>query len=409
VEVLYLLKMRELIRHIIREHIVVIREQSGKKRTTDDFIRKAKEVHGDKYDYSEVDYKGYFTPVKIICPIHGAFMQNSEHLRGAGCNKCGYIRATEKQRRSGDDFINKMKEIYGDKYDFSNAKYTNALTKVSVTCPKHGDFNRIADDLLRGRGCPKCSQENVGMGNRLTQDEFISRSNLLHDNKFDYSKVDYDGIKTPVKIICPLHGEYLQTPSAHLKGYGCKKCGVESTAQSKVGNTEDFIKSAKIVHGDKYDYSQVNYKNSRTPVKIRCLIHGEFTHSPNTHLSGKGCPTCQESTGEKLVATILKKHEVNFIKQHKFVDCTNKKEGISCRKLPFDFYIPELNVCIEYDGEQHFIPKEFFGGEEGFSRRQQLDKIKDQYCMDNGIKLIRIPYTMNKKDIEPYILSELGM
>jgi very-short-patch-repair endonuclease/predicted nucleic-acid-binding Zn-ribbon protein len=401
--------MRELIRHIIREHTLMISEQRGKKMTTDDFIRKAKEVHGDKYDYSEVDYKNQYTPVKIICPIHGAFMQTASHLRGAGCNKCGQIRSNEKQTRSGDDFINKVKEVHGNKYDFSKTNYSKALNKVVVTCPNHGDFLVRADHLLRGQGCPKCAQENTGKANKLTRDEFITKSNLVHDDKYDYSQVEYDGVNIPVKIICPLHGEFLQTPNNHMNGNGCKKCGFESISKNNISNTEDFIKSAKIVHGDKYDYSQVDYKLNTTPVKIKCSIHGEFVQSPAAHLRGQGCPICQESTGEKLVSTILEKQEVKFLKQHKFVDCTNKKQGGSCRKLPFDFYIPELNVCIEYDGRQHFEPIIGLGGERAFENQKIRDKIKTEYCEENGIKLIRVPYTMKKEDIEPYILSELGM
>jgi very-short-patch-repair endonuclease len=126
-------------------------------------------------------------------------------------------------------------------------------------------------------------------------------------------------------------------------------------------------------------------------------------------LRGQGCPICQESTGEKLVADILKKQKIRFLKQHKFVDCTNKKEGRFCRKLPFDFYIPSKNICVEYDGRQHFMAIDTFGGEEAFKTQKVRDKIKNQYCKKNGIKLIRIPYTMKKEDIEPYILKELGI
>ena len=401
--------MKELIRHILREHTKEIGEQRGKKMTTDDFIRIAREIHGDKYDYSEVDYKNQYTPVKIICPIHGPFMQTANHLRGSGCKKCGQNRSSEKQTKSGVDFMNKVKEVHGDKYDFSKTNYTKALNKVLVTCPKHGDFQLRANDLSRGRGCPKCAQENTGKANSLTQDEFIHRSNLVHDNKYDYSKVQYNGVHNKVKIICPIHGEFLQAPHQHMVGSGCKQCGFESISQSKLSNTENFIESAKIVHGDKYDYSQVEYKINTVPVKIVCSIHGEFMQSPAAHLKGQGCPICQESTGEKLVTAILEKQEVNFIKQHKFVDCTNKKEGRFCRKLSFDFYIPELNTCIEYDGRQHFEPIIGLGGEEAFKNQKIRDKIKNQYCEENGIKLIRIPHTMKKEDVEPYILQELGL
>jgi very-short-patch-repair endonuclease len=127
-----------------------------------------------------------------------------------------------------------------------------------------------------------------------------------------------------------------------------------------------------------------------------------------SHLQGQGCPFCNESKGEALVDNILKSSNVNFIRQYKFTDCTNKKEGRFCRKLPFDFYIPESNTCIEYDGIQHFQSVSNFGGDEMFEQVKRKDEIKNQYCEENGIKLIRIPYTMKNEDIEPYILQELG-
>jgi hypothetical protein len=380
-------------------------------RTKEQFLEKAKEVHGDKYDYSKSVYKNNYTPIEINCLKHGKFFQTStSHInRGAGCPKCGLERSIEKQRKSPKEFLKQIKTVHGDKYDFSKTQYKGATEKVIVTCPKHGDFGVTAHHLLDGAGCPKCARENTGKSNSLSQDEFINRSNLVHDDKYDYSNVEYNGINNRVKIICPIHGEFLQTPNTHMSGGGCQKCGFESISQNNISNTKDFIKSAKIVHGKKYDYSLVDYKINTTPVKISCPIHGEFIQSPAAHLRGQGCPICQESTGEKLIASILEKKKIRFSKQHKFVDCTNKKEGKFCRKLPFDFYIPSKNVCVEYDGRQHFMAIDTFGGEEAFKTQKIRDKIKNQYCEKNGIKLIRIPYTMKKEEIEPYILKELGI
>jgi hypothetical protein len=377
---------------------------------TQKFIENAKEIHGDKYDYSKSVYKNNYTPIEIICSEHGKFFQTStSHLRGSGCSKCGIESSAEKQRKSPEEFLKQIKIVHGDKYDFSKTQYKGASEKVIVTCPKHGDFKVTAHHLLDGAGCPKCARENTGKANSLTQDEFINKSNLVHDDKYDYSKVEYDGINNRVKIICPIHGEFLQTPHAHMSGSGCQKCGFESISKSNVSNTEDFIKSAKIVHGKKYNYSLVDYKNRNKYVDIVCPVHGTFKQRPGAHLSGQGCPICNESTGEKLIAAILEKQKIDFIKQYKFVDCTNKKEGRFCRKLPFDFYIPIKNVCVEYDGRQHFMAIDTFGGEEAFERQKIRDEIKNQYCKKNGIKLIRIPYTMKKEDIESYILKKLGI
>lgn len=369
------------------------------------FLDKAIKKHGDKFDYSKTFYKNSSSFIIITCPIHGDLELPARAHLLYDCKKC----VDERFRKPVESFFRQASEKHGGKYDYSKTKYTNSNSRIIVTCHKHGDFDLRASHHLGGQGCKKCAHELTGEKNSLTQDEFINRSNLVHDDKYNYSKVEYDGINIPVKIICPLHGEFLQTPNTHLNGSGCKECGFESISQKNISNSEDFIESAKIVHGDKYDYSQVDYKLNTTPVKIKCSIHGEFAQSPAAHLRGQGCPICQESTGEKLVSTILEKQEVKFLKQHKFVDCTNKKQGRYCRKLPFDFYIPELNVCIEYDGRQHFEPIIGLGGENAFKNQKIRDKIKTEYCEENGIKLIRIPYTMNKEDIEPYILSELGI
>ena len=176
----------------------------------------------------------------------------------------------------------------------------------------------------------------------------------------------------------------------------------------KKGN-EEFINQSKLVHGNKYDYSLVDYDGARKKVTLVCPIHGPFDQEPSNHLNGAGCPICLESKGEKFIDQILAIKKIKSIRQHKFIDCTNKIKGKGCRKLPFDFYLPMYNTCIEYDGEQHFRPVQGWGEQVTFDRIQRTDKLKNQYCKKNGIKLIRIPYTMKKEEIEPYILKELGI
>jgi hypothetical protein len=215
------------------------------------------------------------------------------------------------------------------------------------------------------------------------------------------------GAKIPVKIICPLHGEFMQTPFHHIKQVSeCPICGIIKRNKSLESNTDEFIKKAKKIHGDKYDYSLVDYKNSKTPVTIKCKKHGNFQQTPNKHLLNQGCPKCQESTGQKLVRSILELNKIIFIEEKKFQDCKNTLKGRACVMLPFDFYLPNNNTIIEYDGVQHFKPS---FGEKSFEITTRNDKQKNKYCKKNGIKLIRIPYTMKKEEIEPYILKELGI
>jgi hypothetical protein len=372
--------------------------------STEEFIKKAKKVQGDKYDYSQVDYKNSHTNVNVNCKEHGPFpISPSNHLAGKGCPVCANIARGNFHRSNKKEFVKKAKEIFGDEYDYSLVDYRTNYEPVSIICPKHGPFPKSPANHLKGQGCPYCTAETEyrGSSQRLSKQDFILASQNIHGDEYDYSSVDYKNNSTPVTIICSKHGPFSQSPGSHVIGSGCPKCAGRDKTK------EEFIKQAQEVQGDKYDYSKVDYKGARTKVNIICPKHGEFLQTPNQHLRGTGCPSCNESKGEKLINNLLIKHNVEQIRQKRFIDCTNKPtKGTQCVTLPFDFYLPTFNTIIEYDGQQHYVP---VWGEDNFKRLQRLDKIRNQYCKKNGIKLIRIPYTMKKEEIEPYILKELGI
>ena len=370
----------------------------GKKSTTEEFIESAKKIHGDKYDYSKVKYDLAKKPVIIVCPIHGEFKQTPlNHLKGAGCKKCSGT-----SRSSTDEFIDNAKKIHGDKYDYSKVYYVNNKTKVKIICPIHGEFEQKPNTHLNGSGCYFCGKSLAGDKIKSDSETFIELARKVHGEKYDYSKVDYKSAKSLVKIICPTHGEFEQIASYHLSGNGCKKCGSRNIPYS----SEEYIEAAKKIHGDRYKYDDLNYVNAQTPVEITCKKHGNFLQKPSYHLSGQGCPKCNESKGHTFLRKILMSNGIIFNEEKKFEDCTNNFEGRYCVKLPFDFYIPSKNTIIEYDGVQHYVPS---FGKTSFEITKRNDKIKNQYCKKNGIKLIRIPYTMKKEEIEPYILKELGI
>lgn len=254
--------------------------------TTEEFVEKARKVHGDKYDYSETKYVNQNEKVTIICPIHGPFEQVPyNHLAGHGCPKCG-----GRVKSNTEEFIEKARKIYGDKYDYSKVEYDGIFKPVTIICPLpgHGEFQTIPKKFLRGNAvpCPKCQHRGKP---GLTTEEFIEKARKVHGDKYDYSKVDYVDTKTNVTIICPVdgHGEFQQLPSAHLNGSGCPRC-----FGNKKLDTEEFIEKARKVHGDKYDYSAVDYVNAGTKVTIICPIHGPFQQRANEHLSGRGCRYC---------------------------------------------------------------------------------------------------------------------
>lgn len=223
--------------------------------------------------------------------------------------------------------------------------------------------------------------------------DFIKKCNEIHLNKYDYSLVTYNGINKNIDIICKIHGIFKQKPYLHLRKRGCRKCNNDSSSKRRRLTKEEFIKKANLKHNNLYDYSLLEYNNSRSKVKIVCKNHGIFIQNSNSHLIGTGCPSCRSSKGEIIIMDILNKNNIEYEREYKFDGC------FYVNLLPFDFFIPSLNYCIEYDGIQHFEPIVFFGGESHLEYIKSLDKTKDKFCIENNISLLRIKYT-NKHNIE---------
>ena len=218
----------------------------------------------------------------------------------------------------------------------------------------------------------------------MTENNFINIASDIHNNKYDYSMVDYINSHKKVKIICKEHGIFEQSPYHHLQRQECSKC----SGKYKY-TTEEYISRVDTIHNNKYDYSLVDYINNYTKIKILCKKHGIFEQSPISHASGIGCPICCESKGEIKISQILKSNNIKYLRQYKFIGCRNKNE------LKFDFYLLDKHTCIEFDGEQHFIEKEQWGGYKSLEYIQTNDKIKNEYCKNNNIRLIRLKYNEN--------------
>jgi hypothetical protein len=294
-----------------------------------------------------------------------------------------------------DNFIEKSKIIHGSRYDYSKVVYINTNTKVSIICTKHGVFNQTPKNHINNHGCPKCSLEYMRI--KLSEDVsyFISKSNKIHMNKYSYDKSIYINNKTKLIVVCPHHGDFLITPIHHYQGHGCKKCSHQHRR-----STEEFILESNKIHNNKYDYNNSIFLSLKNSVNIICNIHGEFSQGAGHHLIGHGCPNCSLSHGEKFIKKWLDRNEIKYISQKKFDNCLSLKS----KKLKFDFFLPTLNVCIEFDGKQHFEPLEFFGGEKTFKILKENDSIKNIYCEKNNISLIRIKYN---EDIEQVLKQKI--
>ena len=274
-------------------------------------------------------------------------------------------------------FIERSNNVHKSKYDYSFTNYINNDCYVSIKCNKHGIFQQNAKSHLDGHGCPKCKY------NFLTTEEFIMKSNFIHKNKYDYSLSVFDNYMKKVKIKCKKHDIFHQSPKVHLNGHGCPKCA------NNVSTKSEIIIKANQVHNNKYMYNDFDFNNrmSDTIVGIVCPKHGIFYQRLNNHIHQKnGCPTCDESKGESIIEKYFIDNNIIFERQKTFERCLNKK------RLRFDFYLKKYNLCVEYDGEQHY---QSIYGDERLQNLKINDEIKNKFCAENNIYLLRIKYDEN--------------
>ncbi len=401
----------------------------------EEFIKKSKKLYGNKYDYSLVHYKNMKEKVIIIYNNCKFYQSPENHLLGKLCEK----------RYDTERFIFEAIKIHGDKYDYSKTEFKNMRNHVIIIY-NNIEYLQSPSKHLMG----KCPEKNRKL---RTTKEFIEESNKIWKNKYDYSLVDYKG--SHIEVLIKFENKiYRQKPAQHLLGYNCER--------NTIKNQNDFIQKAKEKHGDKYDYSILNYTgienkidiiykgitysqkagahlyaglverkierktteefieisnqihdfkfnydksvyiNNSCMITITCMVHGDFIQYASSHMSGTGCPHCRESKGEKSIAKFLDKYKILYTRQKKFDNCKGIKH-----KLPFDFYIASMNSCIEFDGIQHFKPIKQFGGIEAFEATKINDKIKSDYCEENFINLVRIKYD-EIDDIWNILWSHLG-
>lgn len=343
------------------------------------------------------------------------------------------------------DFIEKSKKVHGDKYDYSKTEYSGSDKKVIIICPKHGEFRQTPSMHLYGNGCPICAKENKPL--KYTTETFIDKCKEKWGDRYSYGSTVYNGIINPVIITCQIHGDFEIIANDFLSGHGCQECGgvkrlttetfIEKAKKihgdiydyskveyinsktkvcmicSKHGEfwqmpsrhlsgdrcpwcfksekktTEQFISESRVVHGNKYDYSKVVYNGNKKKIEVICPQHGSFFMTPLYHLQGHGCLCCRESHLERDVNNILGKLGLLFIRQKRF-------DWMGSKSL--DFYIPRYNLAIECQGEQHFAPLKYFGGMVKFEKRLQYDIDKNTKCKENGISILYV--VGNKRDTD---------
>ena len=412
----------------------------AQKLTTEEFIKRAKKVHGNKYDYSESIYTVNNEKIKIICPDHGVFLQDAKkHLAGNGCHKCSVARSTSNK----SEFIKKAQKLFGNKFDYSKVIYTRAADKVIINCPVHGEFSQTPNKHLTSKyGCSACGQVAVGEAQALSSQDFIAKAKKVHGDTYDYSRVNYVNARKKVIITCKEHGDFEQIPDSHLRGRKCSFC-----TGKRIGpkNNLEFVfpEIAKEWHPTKNKTKPNQHYSGETKPKRWwiCNIGHEY-QAPISYRTGKrktGCPYCagqkvgKDNNLEFKFPSIAKEwHPIKngstkpsdvmpgtdkkywwlCEKGHEYQATPDKRTGkdktgcpycthqtssqemrimaelhfldikilsrYKLEKVEFDVFLPEFNIAIEYDGSYWHRDSE------------KKDKKKTLFAKTNNINLIRI-------------------
>jgi hypothetical protein len=344
------------------------------------FIEKSSKIHNNKYDYTSVIYEKAREKVKIICKTHGIFLQTPDnHSRGYGCPKCKGAKNSQRCRKTKEQFIKEASSIHNNFYNYDKINYTSTDNKIVITCPTHGDFEQTPDNHISGHGCPKCSSDNK----TKTKEQFIKEASTIHNNFYNYDKTIYINAATKIIITCPIHGDFEQPPGTHLLGIGCSKCYGNNRK-----TTTEYIEQAKKIHGDKYDYTLVEYINTRTKINIICKKHGVFQQRADLHLTGSNCPNCLQSKKENLWLDTI-----GIPKNMRQIELVLSDKSI----IKVDGFNPETNTIYEFYGDYwHGNPSKFNPSDINSNNKKTFGElytstlIRENKLLSDGFNLITI-------------------
>lgn len=331
-------------------------------------------------------YINSYTPILHRCKIHNIIWKTSpiSILQGCGCIECGKEKLYKQKAKTHKEYTEELKITNPNIIPIE--KYVNSVTPILHKClVDNYKWNACPGNILLGNGCPKCA------GNiKKSQEEYVEEVSINNPNIEVLGK--YISANTPIAHKCKTHNiQWLAMPSVILHGCGCSECSKKKISEKLFKSHEQYIRELRNINSNIEVLD--TYVGANTPILHKCLIDGyEWSVSPSNLLSGHGCPKCNDSKGEKQVSLWLDNHHILYEKQKRFKDCRDIKS------LPFDFYLPKQNICIEYDGEQHFKSVEHFGGNKAFEITAKHDDIKNEYCKNNGISLLRIPYFKNVEE-----------
>lgn len=301
----------------------------------DAFVSRARATHGGRYQYIPGSYTQISMECGIVCPIHGPFMQlGLSHVKGHGCQECANSIISAARTSTQAEFEARARAVHGDVYSYG--EYTAAHKKIKIICPVHGEFKMSPSNHIAGGKHPSASNNKL-----KTQEQFERKAREVHGNKYTYGS--YTTARKKIKITCPDHGEFEQTPNSHLGGSGCMVCSGKLPITQ-----EQFESKARSVHGNKYTYGL--YKSALKKIKITCPVHGEFKLSPDTHYRGCGCPQCTTSGYSLAQITWLE-----YVSSACGINILHKLNGgefsIPGTRYSADGYCQETNTIYEFHGD----------------------------------------------------------
>lgn len=351
----------------------------------DECINQIKSFNYNNYYIDEASFIDKQDCMIFKCERHGSFSLCPHSIIKKRFLICPKYKVN-KLSRSLDKFIELSKLKHGDLFDYELTVYKNKRTKVQLKCKNGHTFWQTPESHLHVKGCPRCAGVE-----RNSQEDFLRKAKEVHGDEYDLSQTIYTSSSKKIQIICKKHGLFSMRSVNFLMGQKCRRCNSNIFVQTQ----EEFLAKAKEVHLDRFDLSQIKFTRPSDNITPICKKHGIFSIQGCKFLSGRGCKKCKISEGERLIENFLKQHNVQFIFQKKFHGCKRKRE------LPFDFYLPEYQACIEYDGIGHYSPHVY--GQKSFDSTAKSDQIKNNYCLNNGIALVRI----NTFKLIPIVLTEL--
>lgn len=331
------------------------------------------------------EYSGSKTPILHRCLKHDIefMMTPSDGLRGSGCHMCRGDKIGDSLRKDHVKYVDEVESCNPNILVIGT--YSGANTPIQHKCLIHNVvWSTTPSCILNGAGCPECHKMRVGSALSKTHDEYVNKLKTINPNIEVVGC--YVNSNTQILHRCLIHNvEWMASPQSALQEHGCRECQREKLRDAKLKSHEQYVCEVENVNA----YIKVvgEYIGANTPILHKCLVCGnEWLAYPNNILRGFGCPSCTKSKGEEDIKQFLDNRNIEYVWQKTFDDCRD------VRPLPFDFYLPEYNILIEYDGKQHHEPIEYFGGKEAFEYTKRHDEIKNKYCEDNDIRLLRIPY-----------------